>query len=167
MVKIKVYDVNEFVKKNYPEYEAFRYEKAAIFEGANGVVFAEREAVHKRENLLTDSVQIPLCKKASEGHIAIMASAELTVSLAELVAGAPCEEMNMEDFFTRRNYNPRCQENYAILLNSLRSIGLDPRSFLDNSHEQVSVDAAIDKANELKGNQSMPYNVSLEKETER
>lgn len=132
MMKIKVYNIDEFVKSHYPGYAAFRYEKAAIFEGKNGVVFAEHEAVHKKENLLTDSVVIPLCKRPSAGHIAILATAELTVSLDEIVAGAPFEEMTIEKFFDRRDYNPRCQNNYATLMKSLRDIGFDLHGYFED-----------------------------------
>lgn len=31
----------------------------------------------------------------------------------------------MEEFFARRNYNPRCQDNYRYLMESLRDIGFD------------------------------------------
>lgn len=125
MNKIKVYDVNAFIEKEYPQYNAFRYEKAAIFEGSRGFVFAEEEAVHQKENLITDSIVIPLCKKPTPGHIAFMASADLTVSFDEIINEAPYQEMDIEDFFKRRNYNPRCQENFATLMKSLRDIGFD------------------------------------------
>lgn len=135
MNKIKVYDINAFIGQYYPEYEAFRYKKAAIFEGPRGVVFAEEEAVHQRENKITDSVVVPLCHKREEkdGHItmAIMASAEMTVSLDEIVAKAPYEEKTMEEFFARRDYNSRCQDNYATLMNSLRDIGFELKGYFE------------------------------------
>lgn len=147
MNKIKIYDLNAFIGQHYSEYEAFRYKKAAIFEGPHGVVFSEEEAVHQRANRITDSVVVPLCQKAEEkdGHItmAIRASAEMTVSLDEIVSKAPYEEKTMEEFFARRDYNPRCQDNYAILMNSLRNIGFDLKGYFT---EKLSLDEQMDKA---------------------
>lgn len=131
MNKIKVYDIDGFVGSNFPEYKAFRYEKAAIFVGESGLVFAEHEAVHQKKNLLTDSVVIPLYKRPSPGHIAIIATAELKVSLDEIVASAPYEEKTIEEFFDRRSYNPRCEQNYATLMKSLRDIGFDLHGCFD------------------------------------
>lgn len=135
MNKFKVYDMDAFIGKYYPDYEAFRYKKAAIFEGKHGVVFAEEEAVHQREQKLTDSVVVPLCHKTKkkDGHItmAIMASGKMTVSLDEIVAKAPYEEMTMDEFFVRRDYNLRCQDNYDILMDTLRDIGFDLRGYFE------------------------------------
>lgn len=144
MKKIKVYDIDAFVAQEYPEYEPFRYKKAAIFEGPRGVVFAEEEAVHQKENALTDSVVVPLAKRTDENHIAIIAIADMTVSLDELVSKAPYEEMSMEEFFARRDYNWRCQDNYALLMDSLRKIGFDLDGYFEKKpsvDEQVLVAA--------------------------
>lgn len=146
MNKIKVYDIDAFIESNYPGYAAFRYKEAAVFEGERGVVFAEEEAVHQRENVLTDSVIVPLCKRPSEGHIAIRATAEMTVSLNEIVSEAPYKVMSMEAFFKRRNYNPRCQDNYAVLMNNLRGIGFDLHGYFEERsslNEQLS--CAVEK----------------------
>lgn len=144
MKKIKVYDIDAFVAQEHPEYEPFRYKKAAIFEGSHGVVFAEEEAVHQKENALADSVVVPLAKRTDEKHIALIASAEMTVSLDEIVKKAPYEEMSMEEFFTRRNYNWRCQDNYATLMDSLRDIGFD----LDGYFDKPSIVEQINEAKE-------------------
>lgn len=137
MKKIKVYDIDAFVAQEHPEYEAFRYKKAAIFEGPRGVVFAEEEAVHQKENTLTDSVVVPLAKRTDENHVAIFATADMTVSLDELIEKAPYEEMSMEEFFARRDYNPRCQNNYATLMDSLRKIGFDLNGYFSRDTKEV------------------------------
>lgn len=132
MNKIKVFDIDALVAQEYPEYEPFRYKKAAIFEGPRGVVFSEEEAVHQKENALTDAVVVPLAKRTDKNHIAIFATAKMTVSLDEIVAKAPFEEMSMDEFFSRRNYNPRCQDNYETLMKSLRNIGFDLYGFFED-----------------------------------
>ena len=143
MKKIKVYDIDALIGELYPDYKAFRYEKATIFEGPQGIVFAEQEAVHVRENLITDSVKIPLCQRPPEGYISLAPTADLTITLDEIVAGAPHEEMTIEEFFVRRDYNPRCQQNYATLMSSLRSIGFDLHGYFADS---PSIDDQIQAA---------------------
>lgn len=157
MKKIKVYDLDAFVAQEHPEYEPFRYEKAAIFEGPRGVVFAEEEAVHQKENLLTDSVVVPLAKRTDEHHIAIMATAEMRVSLDDIVENAPYEEKTMEEFFARRDYNPRCQDNYATLMNSLRDIGFDLHGYFDikPSIEEQMQEASV-KQNQIHAKPDCP-----------
>ena len=152
MEKIKVYDIDAFVAQEYPEYETFRYSKAAIFVGSRGVVFAEEEAVHQKENTISDSVVVPLAKRTDEKHIALFPTADLKVSLDELIEKAPFKEMSMEEFFTRRDYNWRCQENYATLMKSLRDIGYD----LGEKEPVVKppLDNVIQTANEKRMDQS-------------
>ena len=147
MKKIKIYDIDAFLKSNNPEYKPFRYEKAAIFEGQYGFVFAEEEAVHQRVTKISDEVRIPLCKRPSPGHISIMSCGELIVSLDEIVAGAPCDEKTLEEFFHRRNYNPRCQNNYATLMASLRNIGFDLHGYFE---DKPSIEEQIREADDRK-----------------
>ena len=161
MNKIKVYDMDAFLKSKYPEYKPFRFEKVAIFEGLNGLIFAEEEAVHQRANVPTDQVVIPLCKRPSPGHMNIMASAELKISLDEIISEAPYAEKTIEEFFNRRNYNPRCENNYATLMSSLRNIGFDLHGYFKDKpsiEEQISAaeqeqtnvaSAAKEKASEI------------------
>lgn len=140
MKKIRVYDMDALIQKEHPEYEAFRYKKVAIFEGPRGVILAEHEAAHQRENLITDSVVIPLNKVPPKGHIALMASADLRISLDEIVSKAPYFECSIEEFFDRRNYNPRCQSNYSLLMSNLRNIGFDLHGYFEEPsiEEQIA-----------------------------
>lgn len=146
MEKILVYDIDAFVKNETEQkFEAFRYEKAAIFLGSRGVVLAEVEAVHKRGICMTDSIAIPICPIPEEGRMYVASTHELVATFDEIVAKAPCTEMYMEEFFARRDYNPRCQDNYATLMRTLKDIGFDVLPYL---REQLSVSEQINKAEE-------------------
>lgn len=137
MKTLKVYDVDEFFRKE-AKMSAFHYGSAAIIKGPNGVILAEHEAVHQVENLITDSVVIPLAAIPSKGGMAIMATHEATVRLCDIEEKAPYQEMTMEEFFDKRNYNPRCQTNFRILLESMREIGLDPKEYLQEQAKAKS-----------------------------
>ena len=103
--KMRVYDLDAYLRKECG-LEAFRYQKVAVFEGTRGVVVAEQEAVHKRVNVLSDTVQIEANKPAAPGTIWIMPSYLVTIPVQE-IKDAPFEEMTMSAFFHRRDYNPR------------------------------------------------------------
>ncbi len=128
--KIRVYDLDALLHKECG-LEAFRYQKVAVFEGTNGVVVAEEEAVHKRVNVLSDTVQIEANKPAAPGTVWIMPSYLVTIPVKEIM-DAPFEEMTMSAFFRRRDYNPRCQDNWRTLLSSLSGIGFDVSGYLSD-----------------------------------
>ena len=127
--KIRVYDMEALLAKE--NLEPFRYNKVAVFEGSRGVIVAEQEAVHQMENRITDSIVIPANNPSSPGRTWLLPEYEVTISIDELMT-APYTEMTMEEFFSRRNYNPRCQGNYTNLMSHLHQIGFDFHSYFTN-----------------------------------
>lgn len=147
--KIKVYDMDALFKE--ADMAPFRYNKVAIFEGPRGVIVAEHEAVHMRENLVTDSIVLPATKIPEPGHFAILPTHEATLQICELME-APYTEMTIEEFFDRRNYNPRCQSNYANLMGHLREIGFDLHGYFPT--QQTTLDDKIKSAAQRTGSKS-------------
>lgn len=142
MEKIKVYDVDAFMKEDI-NMSAFHYAKAAIFKGPNGVIFAEHEAIHQVENLITDSIMLDLTPISQPGKRYIMPTHQAAVPLKEIEEKAPCKEMTMEEFFDRKDYNWRCRQNFSTLLASMREIGLEPKEYL---MEKTPLDKQINNA---------------------
>lgn len=134
--KIKVYDLDAFFKSEF-EVEAFRYKQIAIFEGKRGVVLAEHEAVHKKEFALTDTVEMPVNPIPEPGKMWMAATMVVQARIEELMQ-APCTEMTMEEFFDRRDYNPRCQSNYRGLMNSLQEIEFDLHGYFSVEKPSLS-----------------------------
>ncbi len=126
--KLKIYDLDALLRSECKK-EAFRYQKVAIFEGPRGVVVAEQEAVHKKEASLSATIDIEANDPARPGTVWLMPSYIITIAISD-VKEAPFTEMSMESFFSRRDYNPRCQSNWRILLASLDSIGFDLSEYL-------------------------------------
>ena len=121
--KIKVYDLNAFFLEEL-NLEAFHYGKAAVFEGTRGVIVAEHEAVHLWEKNLTDKVEIKATDIPEGNHTYGMPNHVVTLSIEEIMQ-APFEEMTMSDFFDRRGYNPRCEQNFSLLMDHLGEIGFE------------------------------------------
>jgi len=124
MKKLKIYDVNELLLKEN-NIEAFRYKKVAIFESIFGIVVADEEAVHLRENLITDSIAIEANTPAGENHVAIMPDRMCFIVIKGILERASCEEMTIEEFFKNRIYNFRYRRNWSVLMNSLKEIEFD------------------------------------------
>ncbi len=143
--RLHIYDLDALLHEKC-DLEAFRYKKVAVFEGKKGVVIAEEEAVHKKASSLSDCVFIPANKPARPGTVRAAASYDVILTVSEIMA-APSEEMTMDTFFSRRNYNPRCQDNWRTLLSSLSDIGFDLNGFLP---EKPSLKQMITSAEEHK-----------------
>ena len=142
---IRIYDLDALFRKEL-DLEAFRYRQVAVFEGKTGVVVAEEEAVHKRVNVASDTIQVPANKPTPAGHLTIMPMAYVTLSVEE-IKEAPQKEMLMSEFFSRRNYNPRCQTNWSILLSTLREIGFD---YSELFPDRAPLQATINRAESLR-----------------
>ena len=127
---IRIYDLDALFRKEL-DLEAFRYRKVAVFEGPYGVIVAEEEAVHKRVNVPTDTVRIDANKPSPPGTMAIMPTIYVTLSVDE-IKQAPYTDMPMSEFFSRRDYNPRCSSNWRTLLSSIVDIGFDLNGYLPN-----------------------------------
>ena len=124
MKKLKIYNVNELLLKENG-IEAFRYKKVAIFESRHGIVIADEEAVHKCENLVTDSIAIEANTPAGENRVTVMPNRICFVIIKEILEKARYEEMTIEEFYNRKEYNSRFQRNWAILMDSLKNIEFD------------------------------------------
>ncbi len=124
MSTIKIYDADTFFRKE-GEMACHKFGKIAIFEGTNGVVVAEEEAVHDVLNTLDDEFRFHLTKIPSPGSIYLLPTAYADVPIREVYENAPTEEMDFYDFFSRRNYNSRCISNFSYLCKHLRDIGYE------------------------------------------
>lgn len=147
MGNIKIYDADAFIR-NELEMCCHRFEKVAILEGSHGVVIAEHEAVHDVLNTLEDTFRFDLTKIPPPGTLYVMPSAYIDVPVSMIKENAPQEEMDFYDFFSRRNYNPRCESNFRHLCKHLQDIGYEiPKESL-----KAKVQSANAVASEKGGN---------------
>jgi len=124
MDKIKIYDVDAFVREK-ANMACHTFGQVAIFEGPKGVVVAEKEAVHDKLQTLDDTFQFSLTKIPRKGSIYLVPSAYADIKVRDIMENAPSKEMGFYDFFSRRNYNPRCQNNFRYMCSHLREIGFE------------------------------------------
>lgn len=129
MKKIQIYDLKAFLMENAGK-DSFRFHKVAIFEGEDGVLVAEAESVYLIENIVTDTIRIPCNAPPSPGKCWIDAKYTADIVIKDLLESAPTEEMTMTEFFSKRTYGIRCQNNWSKMLKGLREVGFDISEYL-------------------------------------
>lgn len=143
MSKIKVYDADALIRRE-ADMSCHTFKKIAVFQGPHGVVVAEQEAVHDKLNTVDDSFRFSLTKIPSPGKMYVVPTAYAEIPVSFILKNAPCEEMEFYDFFSRRNYNPRCESNFRHLCAQLREIGIDiPKEPLSQKLKNADLKAAF------------------------
>lgn len=126
---ITVYNIADYVEhlvigtSNVP-YTTHTGPKRAILQDINGkYIVADYEAVRDVADTENDDISISVSKKPEEGSrtISIFPEGTINLSVKELKE-APSEQMKARDFFTKHDYNPRCQNNFAGLIDNLNGI---------------------------------------------
>jgi len=121
MSKIKIYNTDEFIRNEF-NMACHTFGEVAIFEGKNGVVVAEKEAVHDMFDSLNESFNFDLTKIPAPGKMYILPTHSADIPISMIKEKAPNKEIEFYDFFSKRNYNPRCQNNFKFLCENLREI---------------------------------------------
>ena len=115
-IKINVYDIAKFVEDDTDgKYVPFDYDGsgAAILIKPDGTgCIVDFEAIGESFNSVNDTVVLRLNDVPDDGKFYIMPQYETEVSIKEILDKAPKKTMTVDDFFTKRNYNPRCIRNF-------------------------------------------------------
>lgn len=125
-IVINVYDVDAFVSAETDgEFESHDFSGgAAIIVRADGEgCMLDYEAVGTAFNAITDTVKIGIHKipEQHEGYrtISIIATHYIKCTYKEIIDEAPVKQMTVGEFFTKKNYNSRCQDNFANIVEYL------------------------------------------------
>lgn len=147
MSKIKIYDADAFIRKE-ANMACHTFGQVAVFQGPKGVIVAEEEAVHDMFQSIEDAFSFHLTKIPSPGKRMLIPTHSADIPVKEIMNHAPSKEVDFYDFFSRRNYNPRTQNNFRYLCGHLREIGYEiPKEPLSQKVQAASAKAAAGKAN--------------------
>lgn len=115
-IKVNVYDIVKFVKDDTDgKFVPFDYDSsgAAILIKSDGTgCIVNYEAVGKSFNSVNDTIALRLNDVPDKGKFYIMPQYEAEVSIKEILDKAPKKTMTVDEFFTKRNYNSRCIQNF-------------------------------------------------------
>ena len=119
---IEVYDINEFIQKDHPEYESHNFGLGAAIlikkDGSGCIV--DYEGVGSTFKSVSDEVHIDLHERSKDEEgkktIHIIPSAELTCTVSEILDETPHKSMKVKDFFNKYNYNDRCARNFEGII---------------------------------------------------
>ena len=126
MKKVTVYDINSTILKDSKgEYNTLP-KKFAILEGPKGIVVTDDEAVHRV--LKSDEEKIPfnLYKTLSEGF-SLIPDKKVETSIKSIKENCISEEAELSKYV--RFFGTRIKCNYAILLKSIKKIGLKSKDY--------------------------------------
>lgn len=147
---IDVYNIKDYIQNlSDGEYTTHYVDKAAILTNNSGQgAFVDYEAIGDKFNSLDDKITIGVVPNKEEtdeeGHrtFYIMATHNANVPVKDILEKAPKETMKARDFFTKYNYNDRCERNFRELCKYLGSI-MNESSLLEAANPENA------EANEL------------------
>lgn len=122
---VKVYDIDALVDKEInadseEKYQPHTLHKAAIITKKDGTgCVVDYEAVGSSFDSIDDDITVSLSPKTEDENgkrsIYAMPTAQVKVKVSDLLK-APSQEMKVKDFFTKHNYNDRCEQNFNYVI---------------------------------------------------
>ena len=156
MSKITIYDADAYMRRDH-NMACHTFGQVAVFQGPLGVVVAEREAVHDVLASVDDDFTFSLTKIPPAGSIYLLPTHQADIPVSYLMEKAPRKAVDFYDFFSRRNYNPRCENNFRSLCKDLQEIGFEiPKESLLSKLQQAEAKAV-----------TVPAHGRVPRETER
>jgi len=134
MKKVKKYILETGTDKWLDEKERKELEiRESIFivEGPKGIVVSyETEGVHWIIDSLDETFEIDVYKKPDETGIPIFPRYKIEVTLRDIINTCEYEKCDVKDMV--RKFGSRLDANYALLLESLKKIGLNLEEYDTN-----------------------------------
>jgi len=128
--KINVYDINTLIKEQTEnKYRSHIEIELAFIELPLGIIVTGIEGVHYIENIVTDSVRIDI-SKYTDSTISIIPINFLDFTIKYIKDYSPKRETTLGEFI--RRFGGRLEENYKLLLKSIKELGGDPKMFPRN-----------------------------------
>lgn len=126
-IVIDVYDLDTFIAEETDgqfESHDFSGGAAIIIRQDGSGCMVDYEAVGFTFNSIDDEVEIGIHKRNTRDEngrrtISVIATHNVVCTYREIIDGAPVKQMTVDQFFTKRNYNPRCQRNFAGVIEFL------------------------------------------------
>ena len=122
-IVINVYDLDAFIAEETDgQFESHDFGGgAAIIVRSNGSgCMVDFEAVGYEFRSINDTAEIGIHKmpEQHEGYttISIIATHYITCTYREIIENAPVQQMTVGEFFTKKCYNSRCQDNFRGIL---------------------------------------------------
>ena len=123
-IVIDVYDLDAWINAETDgQFESHDFSGGAailIRPDGSGCIL-DYEAVGFEFSSIDEEIQIGIHKmpEKHEGYtsISIIATHRIECTCREIIDNAPVKQMTVDEFFTKRNYNSRCERNFAEICN--------------------------------------------------
>lgn len=155
---ILVYDINAFIDKEINpkqdvKYKAFDWDGGAailIKQDGSGCI-VDYEAIGTKFENTSKQVSVTICPEGEDdgnGHMSfyIMPTASFKATIDELMT-APSKPMKARDFFTKYNYNDRCERNFAgiedYVINNVNTNSINEAANPENEEKNKIIRQAL------------------------
>jgi len=127
----KMYSVAKVVEDNCGDNNltAFAFDRnLVILEGPDGVLVVNSEGIHYKFDSTAEVYEVDCCPNddGKDGFY-LCANAVFKAPLKEIMAEAEVTEVDLGTFV--RTFGARLETNYAVLMDSVKEIGLDPADY--------------------------------------
>lgn len=129
MKLVRVYNLEKFVGNNFKDRKTYD-KNVCIMSGENGIVTFNTEgigATYKDENEL---IEVYLTDIPEDGIVYIMPQYKVEMTIKELINSAEYDEYELQEYFSRYNYNSRLRSNYHELLEAIKNAGINVKQYL-------------------------------------
>lgn len=114
-IKVDVYDIAKFVEQDTDgKYALFNYDDGAaiLFKPDGSGCIVDYEAIGEAFDSMSDTIVLEFTDVPEKGKIFIAPQYQANVSIKEIMDKSPHKTMTVDEFFTKRNYNSRCINNF-------------------------------------------------------
>jgi hypothetical protein len=114
-IEVDVYDIAKFVEEDTDgKYALFNYDDGAaiLFKPDGSGCIVDYEAIGESFDSMSDTVILELTDVPEKGKMFIAPQYQANVSIREIIDKSPHKTMTVDEFFTKRNYNSRCINNF-------------------------------------------------------
>lgn len=129
MKLVKVYNLEKIVRDNFKDRKAYD-KNICIMVGEKGVVTFDTEGIGSTYDSENDTIEIYMTDIPAEHIIYTMPQYKAITTIKELMDDAEYTEYELQEYFSRHNYNGRLKSNYKQLLEAIDSVGINSKQYI-------------------------------------
>ena len=120
-MKVKKYNIKGLIEKTHKTITTYTEHEAVIIEGTKGIIVTDNEAIHNIYDDFNGIYEFDVC--AIDGNTPI---GVVKISIDEMIT-ADSTEVELTEYV--RKFGSRIENNYALLLKTIKEIGLNPKDY--------------------------------------
>jgi hypothetical protein len=120
-MKVKKYNVKGLIEKTHKTITTYTESDVVIIEGTKGIIVTDNEAIHNLYDDFNGIYEFDVCAIGGNTPIGLV-----KISIDEMIT-ADSTEVELTEYV--RKFGSRIENNYALLLKTIKEIGLNPKDY--------------------------------------